>query len=78
MRIRELISENLTSVGRKYEDLYTQYYKRAHLAARKKGLEGRAADDYARRALDAYKDRVRRGEWDPITRTKGPGRAEYR
>ena len=78
MRIRELISENLTSVGRKYEDLYTKYYKRAHLAARKKGLEGQSAADYARRALDAYKDRVRTGEWDPITRTKGPVRAEYR
>jgi hypothetical protein len=78
MRAEEFLNEVLTSVGRKYEELYTQYYKQAHLAARKKGLEGRAADDYASRALDAYKSRVQSGEWDPITRTKGPGRAEYR
>lgn len=70
------VDENLTSVGAKYQDLYTQYYKRAHLAARKKGLDSSAADAFASQALDRYKEKVRTGEWDPITRTK-PGRADY-
>lgn len=71
------ISEIETSVGRKYQELYAQYYKRAHLAARKQGLTGADADAAARQALDRYKDRVRTGAWDPITRTAGPGRATY-
>ena len=78
MRAQEFLPEVTTDLGNKYQELYTQYYKRAHLAARKKGLQGAEAGQYAIRALDAYKDRVRTGEWDPITRTKGPVRAEYR
>lgn len=76
MRASEF-SEAMTSVGAKYQDLYTQYYKRAHLAARKQGMDTAAADTYAAQALEKYKDRVRKGEWDPITNTKGVGRAEY-
>lgn len=71
------INEVETSIGRKYQELYSKYYKRAHLAARKKGLEGQAAADYATRALEHYKERVRTGDWDPITRTRGPGRLIY-
>lgn len=77
MKIRDIINEALTSVGTKYQDLYTQFYKRAHLAARNKGMDTAAADTYANQALETYKDKVRTGEWDPITRTKGAGRASY-
>jgi predicted chitinase len=75
---KQKTNEVETSVGRKYQELYTQYYKRAHLAARKQGLQGAAADQYARRELDRYKDRVRTGAWDPITRSSGTDRVEYR
>lgn len=71
-------NEFTTDIGRKYEELYTKYYKRAHLTARKKGLTGQDANEFARQAVEAYKDRVRRGEWDPFARKKGLGRAEYK
>lgn len=77
MRAQEFLPEVITDLGNKYQELYTQYYKRAHLAARKKGMDSQSAANYARQALDAYKDRIRTGEWDPITRTKGAGRATY-
>lgn len=70
-------NEFTTSLGLEYQRLYTQYYKRAHLQARKQGLTGRDADDFARRALEKYKDRIRTGEYNPITGKKGSGRAEY-
>lgn len=65
------IAEVLTSLGQEYQRLYTQYYKKAHYKARKQGLTGREADQYAERALDAYKDRVRSGKHDPITGQAG-------
>lgn len=76
MREFEFVAEALTSVGRRYQELYSQYYKRAHLHARKQGLVGREADQYAERALQRYKDRIRTGEYDPINNTKG--RTEYK
>lgn len=77
MRAKEFILEVNTSLGNKYQDLYTQYYKRAHRKARQQGLTGADADRVARLALDRYKDRVRTGEWDPIARKKGTGRSTY-
>lgn len=77
MKASEFIAEVNTEFGNKYQERYTQYYKRAHLAARKQGLTGADADAAASRALDAYKDKVRRGAWDPISRTAGPGPATY-
>lgn len=70
------IVEVLTPLGQEYQRLYTQYYKKAHYKARQQGLTGREADLYAQRALDAYKDRIRSGEYDPIT--KRSGTATYR
>lgn len=70
--------EFTTDIGRKYQELYTKYYKRAHLEARKKGLIGTDATKYAQQALDKYQERIRKGEWDPIAGKKGPGRAEYK
>jgi hypothetical protein len=69
-------SEFTTDVGRKYQELYTQYYKRAHRYARQKGIAD--PDRFARAKLDQYKDKIQKGEWDPITRRKGTGRAEYK
>lgn len=77
MKAQEFIAEVSTSIGQKYQELYTRHYKQAHLAARKKGLVGADADNYARKSLDHYKDRIRTGAWDPITRTHGPGRKIY-
>lgn len=68
--------EFTTDVGRKYQDLYTQYYKRAHRHARQQGMSD--PDLFAKTALEKYKDKIRTGQWDPITKTKGLGRAEYK
>lgn len=72
------IFEVLTSIGAKYEELYTQYYKRAHRQARQQGMNSADADAFAKQRLEKYKDNVRTGEWDPITLKKGLGKAEYK
>ncbi len=68
--------EFTTDVGRKYQDLYTQYYKRAHRYARQNGIEN--PDEFASAKLEKYKDKIRTGQWDPISKKKGQGRAEYK
>ena len=74
MRIREFT----TNIGRKYQDLYIQIYKKAHRDARQQGMDSASADTYAQHELEKYKEKVRTGQWDPITRRKGTGRAEYK
>lgn len=68
--------EFTTDVGLKYQDLYTQYYKKAHRYARQQGIAD--PDGFARAKLDQYKEKIRTGEWDPIAKKKGVGRAEYK
>jgi hypothetical protein len=69
------IVEVVTDLGRKYQDLYTQYYKRAHRHARAQGMDFVAADRYAEQQLDRYKLRIRQG-YDPWTRQTA--QAQYR
>lgn len=69
------IIEVVTDLGRKYQDLYTQYYKRAHRHARAQGITGSDADRYAEQQLERYKDRIRQG-YDPWTRQTQ--QAQYR
>lgn len=72
------ICEITTSLGHEYERLYTQYYKRAHYRARQLGFTGAEADLFARRALDAYKLRIRTGKYDPITKKHNLPVEKYR
>ena len=78
MRAEEFLSEIDTSLGRKYQELYAQHYKQAHRKARQQGMDAKAANAYADKSLEQYKEKIRTGEWDPITRTKGLGRAIYK
>lgn len=66
-----------TKIGHALENAYTQYYKRAHYDARSLGMSAENAAKYAEDMLEKYKTKVREGWWDPITKTKGEGRAEY-
>lgn len=68
--------EFTTDIGLKYQDLYTRYYKRAHRYARQHGIEN--PDKFAREKLDQYKEKIRTGRWDPITKMKSAGRVEYK
>ena len=72
------INEVLTSVGAKYQALYTKHYKKAYVQALKLGHSPDDARTYANKSLENYKEKIRTGEWDPITRKKGLGQAEYK
>lgn len=69
MRLHEFIVETNT-LQLKYDELYRRYYKNAYRAAEKQGLVGPAAMAWAKDKLDQYKEKVRRGEIDPISKTK--------
>lgn len=69
------IVEVVTDLGHRYQELYTQYYKRAHRHARQQGMTGYDAARYAEQQVERYKDRIRQG-YNPWTRQIS--RAEYK
>ena len=60
----------MTPLGMKYEKLYLNYYKKRFAVYRKQGMSVEDATQAAQKDLDKYKDRVRRGEYDPIVKTR--------
>jgi len=68
--VGEQVSENVNSLGLKYDELYLRYYKKSYREAEKQGLTGLDAEKYAKNKLDQYKTKVKSGEIDPISKTK--------
>ena len=64
------VKGHMTALGMEYERLYSNYYKRAYGKYRKDGMDDLDAQTAARKDLDAYKQRVRTGQYDPLKRTK--------
>jgi len=60
----------MTPLGMKYEKLYLNYYKKRFYFHKKQGLGVEDAMAAATKDLQNYKDRVRTGEYDPISRTR--------
>lgn len=71
------VTEALTSVGRKYEELYDTHYQKKFKEGRKQGMSPEDADKHAHKSLDDYKEQIRTGKIDPIGDMKEDIDQEY-